>query len=246
MKPIRIAIVDDEPVICDLLAHYTRQWCEEKKIEAVLDLFTSAEAFSFEWETSRAYDVVLLDIQMKGASGIVLAKQIRKLDQWLRIIFITGIADYVYEGYEVSALNYLLKPVSKDKLFDCLSRAHEAIGQSLQEKENAVYIFECDGKTHRLSQSDILYGEAKKNYTLMVTKTSEFLLKKSFTEVFSELDDSEFIKTHRSYFVGIRHIEFVDHQEVVLDNQAKVLLSRNQRQAVQQAFIRYFKEADRR
>ena len=244
-KTIRIAIVDDEPVICDLLALYTQQWCEEKSIHARVDLFASAEAFSFEWETSRAYDVVLLDIQMKGASGMVLAKQIRNLDQWLRIIFVTGISDYVYEGYEVRALNYLLKPVSKDKLFDCLTRAHDTISMDLIQSQMPIYVFESDGKTFRMDQRDILYVEAQKNVTSLVTLEGKFTLKKTFFEVCHALNETIFIKTHRSYLVGIKHVQFVDQNEVMLDNGEKILLSRSQRNQVQKAFITYYKEMER-
>lgn len=244
-KTIKIAIVDDEPVICDLLKHYTNQWCNEKAIAVEVDSFTSAESFSFEWETSRAYDVVLLDIQMKGASGIVLAKQIRNIDKWLRIIFVTGIADYVYEGYEVSALNYLLKPVSKDKLFDCLTRAYDAIAADFSENLMPVYVFECDGKTHRIDQRDLLFVEAQKNYTSLVTLTGQFTIKKSFTEVCCALNENHFVKTHRSYLVGIKHIQFVDQNEVVLDSGQKILLSRGQRSDVQKAFVAYYKEMER-
>ena len=242
---IKIAIVDDETVIGELLEHYTRKWCEEQQVEVSIDLFTSAEAFSFEWETSRAYDVVLLDIQMKGASGIVLAKQIRKLDKWLRIIFITGIADYVYEGYEVSALNYLLKPVSKEKLFECLNRAYDAISNDANPIQTPMFVFEIEGQTHRVKQSEILYAEAQKNYTLLVLKDQNYLIRQSFSDIFEQLDAKCFVKTHRSYFVGLEHIRFVDHQEVVLDNGMKVMLSRNNRNDVQKTFIQFYKEAAR-
>ena len=244
-KVIRIAIVDDETVICDLIAHYISQWCTAQNITAKIDSFESAEAFSFEWETSRAYDVVLLDIQMKGASGIVLAKQIRNVDQWLRIVFITGVADYVYEGYEVSALNYLLKPVSKDKLFTCLTRAYEAIKSELEDEDSPRYLFESEGKILRLEQRDIHFVEAQKNYTFIYTAQETFSLKKTFSEVTQALNASLFIKTHRSYLVGVMYIKYIDQQEVVLDDGRKVLLSRNRRRDVQKAFITYHKDFER-
>jgi DNA-binding LytR/AlgR family response regulator len=243
--PLRVAIVDDEPVICDLMQHYINQWCLEFSIEVKIDVFGSAEAFSFEWETSRAYDLILLDIQMKGASGIVLAKQIRNLDQWMRIIFITGLADYVYEGYEVSALNYLLKPVSKDKLFSCLSRAYDAIKKTVADKADAPFIFEFEGQIHRIEQKKIQLIEAQKNYTQLSTERGNFLIRMRFSEIESQLNKALFVKAHRSFMVNVMNIQYIDTSEIVLDNSKKIPLSRSQRNYVQQAFIHYHKNQER-
>ena len=244
-KPLRLAIVDDEPVICDLLNLYTTQWCDHNHVEAQIDIFNSAEAFSFEWETSRAYDLILLDIQMKGASGLVLAKQIRSFDQWMRIVFVTGIADYVYEGYEVSALNYLLKPVSKEKLGACLTRAYDAIKSSLQEAPEPVFVFEADGQIHRVEQRKIYAVEAQKNYSRLSTALGDFVIRMSLSDIANQLSPSLFLKTHRSFLVSVIHVRSIDFTEVILDTGERIPLSRSQRDGVQQAFIRYHKDQAR-
>jgi DNA-binding LytR/AlgR family response regulator len=182
---------------------------------------------------------------MKGASGIVLAKQIRNLDQWMRIIFITGLADYVYEGYEVSALNYLLKPVSKDKLFSCLSRAYDAIKKTVADKADAPFIFEFEGQIHRIEQKKIQLIEAQKNYTQLSTERGNFLIRMRFSEIESQLNKALFVKAHRSFMVNVMNIQYIDTSEIVLDNSKKIPLSRSQRNYVQQAFIHYHKNQER-
>lgn len=246
MKTIQLAIVDDEPIICDLLEHYARMWFMGQSAPYQIDTFTSAEAFSFEWETSRNYDVIFLDIQMKGASGIVLAKQIRNLDKWTRIIFVTGISDYVYEGYEVSAMNYLLKPVSKEKIFSSLEKAYEAILAESHSPSVPMVVLEWEGQTLKLAQKDILYVEAQKNYICVQTLDAHYTLKSTFSNFSNSLLPELFVKPHRSYLVGLDHIKAVNAKDLLLDNGTLLPLSRSQRQEVYQDFIHYYKNLQRK
>ena len=119
----KIAICDDESAQAALLEGYVTQWAAQRGETVKLCLFPSAEAFLFAWEEEKDWAVLLLDIQMGGLSGMELAKKLRKADSSLPIIFITGVPDYVEEGYEVEALHYLLKPVRPEKLFSSLDRA---------------------------------------------------------------------------------------------------------------------------
>lgn len=245
MKTIHLAIVDDEPIICDLLKHYAHLWFKGQNAPYQIDTFSSAEAFSFEWETSQNYDIIFLDIQMKGASGIMLAKQIRSLDKWARIIFVTGISDYVYEGYEVSAMNYLMKPVSKEKIFSSLEKAYEAILSESHSPTLPMVVLESDGQMVKLAQRDILYIEAQKNYICVQTLESHYTLKTTLSNFSSSLLPELFVKAHRSYLIGLAHIKAVNAHDVLLDNGTKLPLSRGQRQEVYQDFIHYYKNLQR-
>ncbi len=245
LRPIEIAVVDDEAVICDLLVSYIESWKTTHDRDVHVSVFHSAEAFSFEWETTQGFDIILLDIQMNGASGIMLAKQIRELDTWLRIIFITGISDYVYEGYNVNAMNYLLKPIAKVKVLEALNRACASISLDESSKEAGHYVFESDGVTRRLLLSEIIFCEAQKNYVRLSSTQGTFYIKTTFADIEAALGKVEFVKTHRSYLVGLGYIYAISKNELTLDTQIKVPVSRHQRDAVQGAFIAFHKGKER-
>ena len=109
---MRIAICDDEILQLELLKYYVEKWAKDRGINPSIELFQSAEAFHFEWLEDSSYDIILLDIQMAELSGIELAKLIREKDKHIQIIFVTAISDYIGEGYNVDAINYLIKPLS--------------------------------------------------------------------------------------------------------------------------------------
>ena len=89
--------------------------------------YSSATELLFYWSEGKSFDIAFLDIKMKNMSGVELARLLRKNDDLLIIVFITGLMDYVFQGYEVQALRYLLKPVKETDYFACLDRAAEII-----------------------------------------------------------------------------------------------------------------------
>lgn len=93
-------------------------------------MFSSAEAFIFHCVENKEYDVLLLYIEMGNMDGVTLARQIRKSNKNVQIVFITGYSDYIAEGYDVEALHYLMKPLKDEKLFDVLDRAVNKLVQN--------------------------------------------------------------------------------------------------------------------
>lgn len=110
---IKIAIVEDEELQAQLIRKYVEKWAEEKNIKTIIESFHSGESFNFSWCVDKSYDILLLDIQMPGINGVELVRKIREKDWLINIIFITAIPDYIGEGYEVEAINYLIKPIDK-------------------------------------------------------------------------------------------------------------------------------------
>ncbi|WP_275574667.1 LytR/AlgR family response regulator transcription factor [Bifidobacterium bifidum] len=88
-----------------------------------MDVFPSAERFLTRYERRRDVDILLLDVEMGSMDGVALAKAVRKAGGTMPIVFVTGYSDFIAEGYDVEALNYLMKPVDVAKLFDVLDKA---------------------------------------------------------------------------------------------------------------------------
>ena len=118
-----IAVCDDSAADREFLTDLTRRWAEARGHRLELRGFVSAEEFLFQCGDGGGFDMVLLDIEMVSMNGVALAKEIRKDNESVQIIFITGYSDYIAEGYEVAALHYLMKPVKEEKLFQILDRA---------------------------------------------------------------------------------------------------------------------------
>ena len=117
---LNISVCDDERAEITYLTNLTRKWAEIRGISAHFSTFESAESFLFSYEDDKSTNLLLLDIQMKEIDGVELARRIRADNEAMQIIFITGYSDFMAEGYDVSALHYLMKPVNENKLFEVL------------------------------------------------------------------------------------------------------------------------------
>ena len=233
---INIAIIDDEKVQVELLEKYVRNWASEKNIRVITEAFYSAESFDFSWSMDKKYNILLLDIQMSGQNGIELAKKIRKEDNMANIIFITAIPDYIGEGYEVEAINYLIKPIKEEKLYECLDRALQRIP-----KEEKTILIDVDGEIRRIIQHDILYIEAFSHSIDISTVDGKYTTRKNISAIEKELDENIFIRCHRSYIVGLRYIKRIGKNQLELDNGDLIPVSRRQYSQTNRAFIKYFR-----
>ena len=230
-----IAICDDEQVEIQYLQKIVLDWAHTGHHNISINLFPSSEAFLFNHENDKNFDILLLDIQMGDMDGVELAKLLRNSDKLVQIIFITGFPDFIAEGYEVSALHYLMKPVKEEKLFEVLDKAVSR----LQKDEKSLFC-NVDGENIRISLGDILYCENFGHNVNIAVKEMVLETKMSFAELEKQLDDT-FICCHRSYIVGIRHVKSITKTDVILENAKAIPLSRRLYHETNQAFIKYFK-----
>lgn len=172
----KIAICDDMEQDAQYITSAVMKWAQKENYSVDIQVFSSAESFLFQYAEQKNYDILLLDIEMKNLNGIELAKRIRKENNTVQIIFITGFPDFVWEGYEVSALHYLIKPVSYEKLFQILNRAVDKLNKS----EIALF-FAVDGETLRVDASKIVSIEAFAHSCIVTTTHANFEVKISIS-----------------------------------------------------------------
>ena len=204
----RIAICDDEQNQIEYLTSVVSAWSKENGHICEICTFPSAEAFLFVYEDNSAYDILLLDVEMKNITGIELAKRIRKDNNRAEIIFITSHFEFVGEGYEVDALHYLIKPISADKLLQVLTKAAEKLSV-----EPPSVVITCEGQTVKLYESDILYVESFLHYIVIHTQNNEYKIKESISVFEEELSD-DFYRIHRSYIASLKHITRISRTSV--------------------------------
>lgn len=231
---IQIAICDDEKVQVELLKKYLINWAKNKDIRIAIELFYNAESFDFAWSMDKKYNILLLDIEMPGKNGVELAKKIRKQDNLLNVIFITAISDYISEGYDVEAINYLIKPIKEEKLYECLDRAVEKI--PIEEK---TILIDLEGETIRLLEKDILYIESFSHSVDIRTIEGTYRVRKNIGTMEVELDKDSFIRCHRSYIVNLKHIKRIGKTDIILDDESLIPVSRRQYSNTNIAFMKY-------
>ena len=223
----RIAIVDDDQTQSEYLKNIVSFWALENKLSFNVSVFNSAESFLFD---ENEQDILLLDIEMPGMSGIELAKKIREHNETAPIIFITGYSAYIAEGYDVSALHYLLKPIDKAKLYSVLDKAIKQIGRN-----EKILNLDVSGERFLVPLHEIRYIEVSGNYVTVHAK-QEFKVKKTLGELEALLDE-RFTRTGRSFIVNLGFIRRITKTDVFLSSGETVPLSRGMYEAVNRAII---------
>lgn len=229
----RLAICDDEQADVVYLQSLLEKWAESTRAALKIERYSSAEAFLFQYEEDKDFDLLLLDIEMGEMSGLELARKIRQENRAVQIIFITGYMDYIAEGYDVEALHYLLKPVTAEKLFAVLDRAAERLKS--KEKELCLALL---GTVVRIPFHEIRYLEVQRNY-VTVHGAEAYTVKKTLNELEEELDES-FCRTGRSYIVNLLFVKKITKAQVVLKDGEEIPLSRNFYEKMNRAMIQYF------
>lgn len=229
----RMAICDDNRADVIYLKSFVEKWAKKAEAALQIEYFSSAEAFLFQYEEDKSYDILFLDIEMGEMNGVELARKIRKENRLVQIIFITGYMEYIAEGYDVEALHYLLKPVTAQKLNGVLDRAAER----LKSKEK-VLCLELPGAVVRVALGEIRYLEVQRNY-VTVHGAEDYTVKKTLHELEKELDGS-FCRTGRSYIVNLHFVKKITRTQVILKDGREIPLSRNCYEKVNRAVIQYF------
>lgn len=231
---LKIAVVDDNEIDREYVSTLVKNWAENRNKSVKLVPFPNAEAFLFAYEDDKEWNFLLLDIEMAEMNGVELAKTIRRENESVQMVFITGFPDFIAEGYDVSALHYLMKPVSPEKLECVLDKGNAALKRS--EKQLLVTF---DRNTELVLLRNINYIEAQKQYVLIHTQNGEYRMKTSLGDVEEQLDEY-FFKCQRSFIVNLREVLRIDPDHVVLKNGEQVPISRGMAQTIAKEIIRLF------
>ena len=232
-----ICYCEDESAQAKAFAIKIEQWAKNKNIAVHTDLYESAEEYLFKADQN-TYDVIFLDISMRGQNGMELARQIREKEKDVILVFVTSDASYVFAGYEVGAYRYLMKPVEAKKLWEILDYAR---AQKAAEEENYILV-KKESQSVRVNLRDVLYIEAQKHYVNLYLENEEpMTVKVVFAELLQEMQEKSdtFLATHRSYAVNIDKVVRIGRTECTLSDGSSIPVSRSFYKAVNEAFIGY-------
>lgn len=238
---MNIVIVEDCKEHSEIIKTYIEEWSVAVDKKVSVTHYENGEKFLFHNEDTSRIDVVFLDIQMPGISGVELARKLRSNNKELSIVFTTGIDDYMEEGYELEATHYLRKPVSAEKVRLCLDK----VSRKVRQKEEYLVLNRGEDIL-KVAYSGIWWLSAMGHNTILGIEDNDGNVKRidarnSIGEMEKQLlSKGSFQKTHRSYIVNFTHVSSITKNEVVMDNKDKIPLSRRMYQQVNDAFIRFY------
>jgi len=226
----RAAICDDSAQDAAFVREMLESWAREKQIGLQAEVFPSAESFLFRYEEDKAFDLLLLDIEMGRMDGVTMARRVREENKTVQIVFITGYSDYIAEGYEVAALHYLMKPVSRKKLFAVLERALE------QQKRNERCLnLELPGELVRLPLHEIRYLEVHRNEVTLHAGRA-YTVRRTLSDFERELD-GRFCRVGRALILNLDCVRRVTRTAVTLADGTQLPLPRGAYELLNRAII---------
>lgn len=226
----KIAICDDSDADRQYISDLVDKWAVNSGHTVQSAMFASAENFLFCYAEKNDFDILLLDIEMGVMDGVTMAKKLRKDNDTIQIVFITGYSDYISEGYEVAALHYLMKPVRQEKLFSVLDRAAEKLS-----KNEKVLNIRIGGEMVRVPVYQIKYADVSGNY-VTIHASDSVTVKMTLGELEKELDD-RFYRAGRSVLVNLTQISRVTKTEIKLNGGISIPLPRGAYEGVNRAII---------
>ena len=235
MKTLRCIVVDDEPLAVKMLEGFVERTPFLELAGAFNDPVLALSEIR-----AKVPELVFLDIQMPDLDGMELS---RMLPADTRIIFTTAFKQYAFDSYEVSALDFLLKPIRYQKFLEAAEKARDwfalkeaaSSASSPSAEKNAIFI-KADGVLQKVELSDIQYVEGMKDYVMFHLASARLPLVTHLTMKAAEdlLPPERFMRIHRSYIVGLSHIASVTPQADVKVGDALLHVSEGYRPAFDQ------------
>lgn len=230
---LKIAICDDDTAQRAYLSDVVFSWAKRTRHLTEVKQYADAKAFLFDYSAEKDFDILLLDIEMPGMNGIELAKEIRCENASVQIVFITGYYEYFSDGFDVSALHYLIKPAEERKLCAVLDKAADHLAY----RQRAVLISTADGRM-KVSLADILYIESENVYIIVHTVHGDYRTRMTLGGFAGQLDET-FFKVHRSFIVGLKYVRKITRSGITMINGDNVPISRGLYDDVHAALIKY-------
>jgi len=189
-------------------------------------------------EKRKRFDIYCLDIMMPGFTGIDVAKEIRTFDKIAPILFFTSSPEFALESYSVKAINYVLKPISKEKLFFTFDELLEQI--KLEKDEDAVIIMGNEG-IQKILISNLIFAEVIGRNVLYHLRSGKVI---ECTEAFSPACDNLmkygcFMKPHRSYLVNMQYVDTIENHQITLQTLSSVPVAQGKAKEMKQQYLNY-------
>lgn len=232
---INIAICDDKVEFSNRLEEILIEIIKEENIQADIDIFQSGDELLDKLRTDKNYyDMIFLDIEMKGMDGLETAKEIRREDEITTLIYVTSHKSYAIEAYEVQPFRFLVKPIQKETFYDCFIKAYNKIIAG-----NFYFQYKYEKIYYKVLVSDILYFESEKRIIWIHLKDGsirKFYDKLNNIEKQMKKEKVDFYRLHKSLLVNSRYITKKAYDYVELMNGRQLDISEERRKEINKLY----------
>lgn len=222
-KTYTAILVDDEPTARDILATHLDKI---DSIEVIASCKNASEAFSI--LSKQSVDLVFLDINMPEVTGLMFANAIQGKS---KVIFTTAYREYAVDGFDLQAVDYLLKPISLERLMKAVYKFIEEQSVTQQQPPHDFTFFRCDRKMVKVNFDELLYTESCGDYIKIHTAQEVLITRETIATVIEKLPEQRFMRTHRSFIINISKIDSFTSEHITIGRTA-IPISRSYRDIV--------------
>ncbi|GLC79402.1 LytR/AlgR family response regulator transcription factor [Lacrimispora brassicae] len=240
---LQIAVCDDNIEELSNMVHLIDLYRTSRQLSCEHAVFPNGFELISALEKGKRLDIYCLDIIMPGFTGIEVAKAIRGFDKTAPILFFTSSPEFALESYSVKAINYVLKPISKEKLFFTFDELLEQI--KAKEEEDAVIVKSNEG-IQKILISNLVFVEVIGRNVLYHLRSGKVI---ECTESFSAVCDNLlnygcFIKPHRSYLVNMQYVDTIENHQITLQTLSSVPIAQGKAKEMKQQYLNYQMEGE--
>ena len=228
-----IVLVEDEQAAHDVLAQHLERYAQERGEALDLTWFQTARDFM---ACTRSFDLVLLDIQMPGLSGMEAAELLRSYDEATPIIFVTDLAQYAVRGYEVNALDFMVKPVSYSSFAMRMDRAMRCLRQN----DTQRLVLDVKGGPLIVPARSLVYVELKgHNLVYHLDDGTQAQQRGSMRQLEETLSSGSFLRVSSGVLINMAHVQTVQGDALLMTDGARLYFSRPRRKEALETLARY-------
>lgn len=231
---MRIAICDDEEIYRIELKSCLNKLLIDTDYD--INTFSDGRILLNRFEEC-PFDIVFLDIEMPEIDGITLARKLRAASDSVFIVFLTSHIEYALEGYEVNALRYLTKPADPNKVKEII--------RYVQDKQNNTHqiIIKSEGEDILIDINNIIYMESMDKNVRIVTSKEEYITRYNLSDYEEQLKNFGFFRIHRGYLISLNKVKRIVKNDVVMDNEITLPISRNNVKTLKDTLYAYVEGA---
>jgi DNA-binding LytR/AlgR family response regulator len=233
---LNIAICDDSVYCIEMLEKLLDAYPGKKSIQ--YDVFDNPiHLLDYQKANNVLYKLYILDIEMDDMNGISLAKSIRKFDQKSLIVFLTSHNQYVFDVFNVVVFDFLLKPITQEKLYATLNKVFEYLNITKK-----VFVFSYRKNLFSLYCDEILYFEKLRRSLIIHTEEKTYICNMTISQIWEQLDQSYFAHIHTSYIVNLKYIREIVQKEIILTNNTQLHIAKSYRQSIKEKHLQFIKK----
>lgn len=208
----RVAIVEDNPVDAQSLQSMLERYSAESGTAFNISTFSRPDHFLAQCRQS--FDLIFMDIELPQMTGMEAARRLREMDSLATLIFVTSMAQYALKGYEVAALDFVVKPV----IYASFAMKMKRAVKNIRKAEDTDLRLALPNGFVRLPASQVLYAEVQKHYLTYHTEDASYTVRGSMKEVEAQLTPLHFLRCNNCYLVNLRHVTAVLDNTVTVGN----------------------------